>query len=150
MALLAVVAGAADGMSQTSGQVRLSLLESDGGSARPSCTLELVAREASGDATLACERNTQPVSRLAARRDLTASESARFYMLASASPSWSQGPANGAPMTENGVQVVLTIERDNTRRVLDARPLASLSDADREIVRRLREISDELRAAVRR
>jgi hypothetical protein len=128
------------------GQVRLSLLEADGPSGLH-CTLEILVRDKAGDAVQTCERR-QPVSRLAARRVLTASEAARLRELAAARP---PAPASPAPRPDEAVRVSLTIEADNVRIALDlSRGTGALSAGDQQLVRMLREIGDELRAAGRR
>jgi hypothetical protein len=149
---LGLLGRAADSQAQSSDQVRLSLLEASAGAESRSCTLEVLVNKTAGDATLSCERNAPPVSHLAAHRALTRSEAARLHTLASApASSRLQGSGSPAPASADKARVTITIERGNQRVVLDAsQGPGTLSRNDRQILRSLREIADELRGAGRR
>jgi hypothetical protein len=146
-----VLLGRAAAEAQSPGQVRLSLLEVSAGAASRSCSLEVLVTETTGEATLSCERNTPPVSRLAAHRALTTSEAARLYTLTSA-PASSRPQVAGSPVpaSVDGAKVIITIERVSQRVVLDAsQGPETLSGNDQQTLRVLREIAGELRAAGR-
>jgi hypothetical protein len=147
--LLALAAGAE---AQPPDQVRLSLFEASARAESRSCTLEVVVNQATGEAILSCERHTSPVSRLGAHRALTPSEAERLYAIASVpAPTRPQGAGSRAPASGDGARVTLTIQRGNQRVVLDVgQGLNTLSGNDRQTVRILRELADELKGAGRR
>lgn len=141
-------AGAAE---QSPDRVRLSLFEGAPRAESSACTLEVVVNASAGEAILSCERNTSPVSRLGAHRALTTSEVARLYALASVPAAPPQGSGSDARSSADGSMSTLTIQQGDQRVVLDLGPgqQSILSERDRQTVRMLRQLVDELRGSGR-
>lgn len=148
---LCLLGTAAVAQAQPTDHVRLTLLESSARSESRSCALEVVVSKTGGEAILTCERRTSPVSQLAAHRALTTSEASRLHLLASvpaASRSLPQRTGSPAPASVDRGTATVTIARGTHRVVLDvSEGLERLSGDDRQVLRLLREIADELRGA---
>ena len=149
---LRLLGAAADVEAQSPDRVQLSLLEASVRTESRSCSLEVVVGTTAGEAILACNRNTPPVSHLGAHRALTTSEAARLYALASG-PALTRPQSTGssAPASVDRPTATITITRGTQRVVLDVSDgPKGLSANGQQTWRLLREIADELRGTARR